>query len=143
MMYKQQSMCCPDTTKLQHDYYVNQAGRGLPHFTGGEYQRGHGLGATISGFLRSTLPLLQPHLAKTVNILKRKALTAGLGVASDVLSGKKLKTSIKERAMQTIGIKKTSSRKKPIKRRAPRKSVSSPPVKRQATSHRYKNTVFH
>ena len=140
MMYKQQSMCCPDTTKLQHDYYVNQAGRGLPHFTGGEYQRGHGLGATISGFLRSTLPLLPANIVAT---LKRKALTAGLGVASDVLSGKKLKTSIKERAMQTIGIKKTSSRKKPIKRRAPRKSVSSPPAKRRATSHRYKNTVFH
>ena len=139
-MYRlQQQACCGDTTKLQHDYYVNQAGRGLPHFAGAAYQRGHGLGTMISGFLRSTMPLLPEQFMKT---LKRKALTAGLGVASDVMSGKKLKTSIKERAQQSIGIK-TPTQKKPIKRRAPRKSVSSPPAKRRATSHRYKNTVFH
>ncbi len=143
-MYKQQNMCCPDTTKLQHDYYCNQAGGSLPHFTGGEYQRGHGLGTIMSGVMRASLPLLPPNI---VSILKRKALAAGIGVVGDVLKGKRLKTAVKDRALASIGIKKAApkktapKKKKPIKRPASRKRVSSVPARKEATS-RYSNTVF-
>ena len=57
-MYKFQQACCVDTTKMQEEYYLNQAGGALPHFVGGEFQRGHGLGTVISGYMRSAIPLL-------------------------------------------------------------------------------------
>ena len=138
--------CCEDTAKLQHDYYVNQAGRGLPHFTGGEYQRGHGLGTVISGLRSNIAPLLNhPLVAKAVKSLKRKAMTTGFEVASDVMSGKKLKTSINERVFQRKAGKKPATqkmtRKNATKKIAKRKSVISAPAKRQSTS-RYNNTIF-
>ena len=143
-MYRsQQHLCCGDNTALQCDYYVNQAGRGLPHFVGGEYQRGHGLGTVLSGYLKSAIPLLPEEMMRT---LKRKALTAGLGVATDVLGGKKLKSAMKDRALDVIGMTKNTRPtgvRKHIKRRMRRKTVSSgPPDKRRATAQRYQNTVF-
>ena len=134
-----------DTTKLQHDYYVNQAGNGLAHFTGGDYQRGHGLGTMISGLKSHIAPLLNnPLLVKAGKSLKRKALTAGLGIASDVMNGKKLKTSIKERVFpsKSTSRKKSPTSKKGRKGKSNKKSVSSASARRGGTS-RYQNTIFH
>ena len=136
--------CCTDTTKLQSDYYGNQAGNGLAHFTGGDYQRGHGLGTVISGLKSHIVPLVNNSLvAKAAKSLKRKALTAGIEIASDVVSGKKLKTAIKERVFKN---KSTSRKKAPTKRKgrkgnAKKKSTSSSAANRRATSH-HKNNIF-
>ena len=88
-MYKlQPTVCCGDTTKLQHDYYLNQAGQGLVHFSGGsnqyghgllyfsggEFQRGHGIGTLMSGAINQALPVLRPHLMKIVRGIKRNWL---------------------------------------------------------------------
>lgn len=144
MYVLQHQNCCTDTTKLQHDYYVNQAGNGLAHFTGGDYQRGHGLGTVISGLKSHIVPLVNNSLvAKAAKSLKRKALTAGIEIASDVMSGKKLKTAIKERVFKN---KSTSRKKSPTKRKGrkgstKKKSVSSSAAKRGATS-RPKENIF-
>ena len=136
--------CCTDTTKLQSDYYVNQAGNGFAHFTGGDYQRGHGLGTVISGLKSHIVPLMNNSLvAKAAKSLKRKALTAGIEIAIDVVSGKKLKTAIKERVFKN---KSTSRKKAPTKRKgrkgnAKKKSTSSSAANRRVTSH-YKNNIF-
>ena len=161
-MYKlQPAMCCGDTTKLQHDYYLNQAGHGLAHFSGGatqyghglpyysggEFQRGHGIGTLMSGAINQAIPILRPHLMKIVRSVKRKVAAAGLGVVKDVMSGKRLKTSVKDRALETIGIKDKPLQKRqpknPIKRRAPKKNVISTPAKGRAASNRFKHTIFH
>lgn len=179
-MYKlQPTMCCGDTTKLQHDYYLNQAGQGLPHFSGGanqyghglpyysggEFQRGHGIGTLMSGAINQALPVLRPHLMKIVRGIKRKVAEAGIGVVKDVISGKRLKTSVKDRALETIGINSTEKRptpysraaprsapraapsrvrgaKKPIKRRAPKKVGISTQARGRATSDRFQGTVL-
>ncbi len=145
-------MCCGDTTKLQHAYYANQAGGGLAHFVGGDFQRGHGLGTVISGFLKQAMPLLPANFTKT---LKRKALKAGLGVAGDLLKGKSFKTAVKDRALETIGFggggggadkptrrpPRQPTKKRPIKRPTPNRRVSFGPAVRGRAS-RYKNTVL-
>jgi len=164
-MYKlQPTMCCGDTTKLQHDYYTNQAGQGLTHFSGaasqyghglpyysgGEYQRGHGLGTLMSGAIKQFMPMLQPHLSKVTRGVKRKLAEVGFGVVKDVISGKRLKTAIKDRTLETIGINQHKPRKgpikrpakRPIKRPSSRKPVISTPARGRATSDRFKNTVF-
>ena len=141
-------MHCEDTTKLQHDYYMDQVGGGLPHFIGAENQRGHGLGTVISGVLKQALPLLRSSFAQAV---KRKALKAGLGVAGDLLRGKSLKTAVKNRALETIGFatdtynsqsKQAKNKKRPIRRSAPKKRVSFGPATRGRAS-RYRNTILH
>ncbi len=164
-MYKlQPRMCCGDTTKLQHDYYTSQVGHGLAHFSGGasqyghglpyysggEYQRGHGLGTLMSGAMKSAIPILQPHLMKIARGVKRKLAAAGLGVVKDVMFGKRLKTSIKDRTLESLGIntqnppKRPSKRptRRPIKRPSSRKPVISTPAKGRATSERFKNTIL-
>ena len=164
-MYKlQPTMCCGDTTKLQHDYYISQAGQGLTHFSGaasqyghglpyysgGEYQRGHGLGTLMSGAIKQFMPMIQPHLSKVARGVKRKLVEAGIGVVTDVISGKRLKTAIKDRSLETIGINQQTPQKRqtkrpakrPIKRPSSRKPVISTPARGRATSDRFNNTVF-
>jgi hypothetical protein len=38
-------------TKAYQDYYIHQAGKGYPVFSGRRYQRGHGLGSIFGGLL--------------------------------------------------------------------------------------------
>ena len=160
----QPTLCCGDTTKLQHDYYTKQAGHGLTHFSGaasqyghglayysgGEHQRGHGLGAMMSGAIKQFMPMLQPHLSKVTRGVKRKLAEVGFGVVRDVISGKQLKTAIKDRTLETIGINQHKPQKasikrpskRPIRRPSSRKSVISTPARGRATSDRFKNTVL-
>ena len=157
----QPTLCCGDTTKLQHDYYTKQAGHGLTHFSGAasqyghglayysgaEHQRGHGLGAMMSGAIKQFMPMLQPHLSKVTRGVKRKLVEAGIGVVTDVISGKRLKTAIKDRSLETnpqTPQKRQTKRpaKRPIKRPSSRKPVISTPARGRATSDRFNNTVF-
>jgi len=46
---------------MYEKYYANQSGDGIPVFVGQRYQRGHGLGQTISGlFKRYVIPFVAP-----------------------------------------------------------------------------------
>ena len=58
----------------------------------------------MSGAVNQALSVLQPHHMKIVRGIKRKAAEAGIGVVKDAISGKALKTSVKDRALETPGI---------------------------------------
>ena len=67
------------------DYYVNQAGHGMPVFSGGSMQRGHGIGSILKGLFRVALPLIarvgRQALKKSKPILKevgKHALKRGI-----------------------------------------------------------------
>ena len=65
------------------DYYVGQVGDALPVFAGGRVQRGHGLGSLFGGLIRNAAPLIK----RGAIALGKRALTTGLNVAGDALSG--------------------------------------------------------
>jgi hypothetical protein len=93
-MYRKKGFyCCDGSKKYYEDYYVNQAGGGLPYFAGARIQRGHGLGSILSGLFRSALPLLK----RGAMALGRQALSTGAQMAGDVLGGESLKASAKRR----------------------------------------------
>ena len=96
-------------------YYVNQAGHGMPVFTGGRMQRGHGLGSIFGGLARLAMPLIK----KTLPVLKRQAFKTGSRVLGDVLKGRSLKTAAKQRLLQTGSELLDTVTTRPIKRRAP------------------------
>ena len=81
------------------DYYLNQAGNGIPFFSGSRTQRGHGLGSVLGGLFKSAVPILK----RGVKTLGKHALRTGLQIASDVVEGKNFKTAARE------GLKKTGS----------------------------------
>ena len=69
------------------EYYTNQAGTGLTGFQGYRYQRGHG----FFGNLYSSI--IKP-LAKYFG---KKALSTGVQMGKDILSGQNFKESAKKR----------------------------------------------
>jgi hypothetical protein len=128
--------------KQYEDYYLNQAGSGLPVFTGGRVQRGHGLGNVFSGLLRAAMPLLK----SGTKALAKHGMKTGLQIAGDVLRGQKPKRAVRQRAQQA-GTRLLSSgfqqllappgrpaKRRSTKGRAPRSTVSSSKGKRQRTS---------
>ena len=79
------------TSNHFEDYYVNQAGTGISGFSGVKYQKGHGFfGRLLSS---AVLPILK--------YLGRKALSTGLNIGTDYLSGENLKDSMKKRFKTT------------------------------------------
>lgn len=94
MSYSNKAYCCSSSKNIYEDYYTQQAGAGLPVFSGQAYQRGYGLGNIFGSLFRSAVPLLKQGL-KTVG---KKALQTGIQVADDVISGQNLKESVKHRA---------------------------------------------
>ena len=51
--------CCDERKKDYENYYLKQAGEGLPGFHGTKYQRGNGLGSILTGLFRVAAPLLK------------------------------------------------------------------------------------
>lgn len=86
--------CC---TKTFEDYYVGQAGNGMPYYQGLPLQKGYGIGGFFAKLFRSVLPFLKSG-AKTVG---KEALRTGTMIANDVLAGENVKTSAETRAKQT------------------------------------------
>lgn len=80
-------------------YYRNQAGSGLPYFSGPASQRGYGFGSIFSGLLRSALPIFKS-VGKNVG---RRVLKTGMKVAGDVVQGENFKESLKNRTGEEIG----------------------------------------
>jgi len=101
---KRRAYCCDASRHMYEDYYTRQVGGEIPVFVGSRYQRGHGLGSVLGGFLRRfVIPLFTTH-GKTLAL---DALRTGMDVAEDVLGGKQgLKESAKKRIPE--GIKRTA-----------------------------------
>ena len=73
------------------DYYARQVGGALPYFTGARVQRGHGFGSLFSGLLRSVASLIR----RGAVALRKRALTTGVQIASDVMAGQNVKKAAK------------------------------------------------
>ena len=134
----------------QYGGYVQSGKGGFPVFRGSRMQRGYGIGSVLSGMLRAAVPFLR----RGAQALGKQALRTGLDVGRDVLSGRKLKDSARQRTLQTVrnvvekagrrtnggtarrrrpaqkNGPKTNKKKKGIKRKAPSKSVISSRAKR-------------
>ena len=105
-MFVRRSMHKPifhSSNKDFEDYYLSQAGNGVPVFSGPRTQRGHGLGSVLGGLFKSASPLLK----QGAKLLGKHALKTGIRVASDVAAGKDFKTAAK--AGLKSGLKKTAS----------------------------------
>ena len=135
----------------QYGGYVQSGKGGFPVFRGSRMQRGYGIGSVLSGMLRAAVPFLR----RGAQALGKQALRTGLDVGRDVLSGRKLKDSARQRTLQTVrnvvekAGRRTATRrqrrpaqknrpktnnsqkkKQGIKRKAPSKSVISSRAKR-------------
>jgi hypothetical protein len=86
--------CCDASSGTYEDYYVNQAGSGLPIFQGSRGQRGHGVGSVLGGLFRSALPMLKR--------VGSQALRTGARIASDMASGKKFSDVALQRISEGI-----------------------------------------
>lgn len=75
------------------DYYLHQAGTGLPVFVGARSQRGHGL---LGGLARMMIPLIK----RGGRSLLKHGVQTGAEILGDVLSGQNLKTAAQRRVKQ-------------------------------------------
>ena len=82
---------------MYEEYYMNQAGYGLPYYTGTPYMKGYGLGGILSGVLRSVVPMFKS-AGKT---LLREGLKTGTAILSDTLEGKNIKDAASQRISQS------------------------------------------
>lgn len=73
------------------EYYTNQAGSGLAGFQGYKYQRGHGFFGNLFNYI------LKP-LGKYFG---KQALSTGVAIGQDVLSGENFKESAKKQLKTT------------------------------------------
>ena len=80
------------------EYYAAQAGGELPAYAG-RAMMGKGLGNVFGGLLRAAAPVLK----KIGTTVGKRALKAGVSVASDLLGGKNIKSSLKRRAQEAGG----------------------------------------
>ena len=72
-------------------YYLNQAqqkGGSLHVFHGAPYQRGYGLGSMLRGLFRWAVP----KVSSAAKAAGKAALKEGVGLAQDVIEGKKSST---------------------------------------------------
>lgn len=77
------------------NHYLQQTGRGLPVFQGARVQKGHGLGNVLGSLFRSAMPLLK----KGVKSLGKEALRTGVEIAGDVLDGRSIRESARNRGV--------------------------------------------
>ena len=84
-------------TKAYHDYYILQAGKRYPVFSGRRYQREHGLGSIFGGLFKAAMSLLK----KGAKTLGREALKSGLNIAENVVQGRNIKQAAQSRLKST------------------------------------------
>ena len=116
-----------DLIKANIDYYKNQAGTGLSSFQGYKFQRGNGF---FGDLFSNVLKPLGKYFTK-------QALTTGVNIGSDLLSGESINNSFKKRSNEVgkrilgdaIGraqkFAQTGKGSKRKKRRSGRKSVKT------------------
>ena len=117
--------CC--NPKDYENYYVTQVGKGMPYYSGRQFQRGHGLsGGLFSSIGSAVLPMIKSGI-KTVG---KEVLRSGAKLASDALQGKNLKKGAIHRAKQSgVNLLKRIAVPPP-----PREPVQ-PPLKRRRKRH--------
>jgi len=106
---KHKQYCC-DATR--------QNGGEIPVFADRRFQRGHGLGSILGGFVsRLVLPFFK---TKAKSMLKNAAKT-GVEVASDVTDGRSFSDSVKNRVPLSTkrGVEEIAFQFAPAKRRRP------------------------
>jgi len=122
-----------ENRQLYKDYYRNQAGGvgTMPVFVGRRHQRGHGLTHTGGLFKCFVMQIVAP-VAKRIGkqILGNVAKT-GIEVAGDVIGGRNIKKTLKDRAL--AGIKRTIAEiidQSPVDKQRPQKKKKKkrPPV---------------
>ena len=79
------------------EYYLRQAGSGIPVVIGNRHQRGHGIGNILGGLARMVVPILK----RGGQTLLKEGVRAGVDILGDVVSGGNIKESAKRRAKQT------------------------------------------
>ena len=77
--------CCD--SQAYQNYYLNQVGHGLPHFSGARYLQAYDLGNIFSSIAKAVLPLVK-NGAKAIG---KQVLHSEVRFCSDVLSGKNVK----------------------------------------------------
>lgn len=107
---------CP-SSGCYENFFLKQAGNGLPVFIGGRAQRGRGLGGFLGSIGRAIIPMVK----SAGKVLLKEGGKAGLQVLGDVVRGKNLKSSIKNQA------KASGAR---LLKRAIKDNSSAPPAKR-------------
>ena len=100
---RRRAYCCDASRDLYEEYYSRQNGGEIPVFAGSKFQRGHGLGSILGGFFRR---LVLPFLKTNGKTMLENAMKTGMDVASDVIDGKSLKSSVKTHVPE--GIKRTA-----------------------------------
>ena len=76
-------------------HYQRGSGGAYPVFRGTPYQPGYGIGSVLSGAFKNILPVLK----RTGAAAAKTLLKTGSEVLSDVLEGKNIKSSLKERGI--------------------------------------------
>jgi len=115
---KHRQYCCDASRDLYEEYYSRQNGGEIPVFVGRRFQRGHGLGSILGGFVRR---LVLPFFKTNAKSMLKNAAKTGVEVASDVIDGRSFTDSVKNRVPAGI------------KRGVEDIVFQSPPAKRQRT----------
>lgn len=138
------------------DYYrKTQYGNGaLPAYRGGPRQKGSSLGSFLGGLFKSAVPLLSTMGKSVAKTAGKALLSTGTDVLSDVLSGKNIGRSIKNRSKATgqqllkraattaQGYLSTAVGPPPAKRRATTKQTGRAGKKRKNKSEKNKKHLF-
>ena len=112
-----------------YKYYTNQLG-GFGVFQGATIQRGGGIGSLLKGLAKSTLPLLKAG----GKVVGKQLLSAGLGIAEDLVRGKSFREAATDNFKESGKglINAISSKVYDRKRKAPpRRRQRGPPQKRR------------
>lgn len=96
------NFCCEASRDMYEDYYMRQTGGAIPVFAGARRQRGHGLGNVLGSLFRGVVPFIKQNIGSVGRTLAR----TGMDIAGDMLRGRNLKESAKQRVPQ--GLKRTA-----------------------------------
>jgi len=115
---KHSQYCCDATRDLYEEYHSSQNGGEILVFAGRRFQRGHGLGSILGGFVRR---LVLPFFKTNAKSMLKNAAKTGVEVASDVIDGRSFSDSVKDRVPTGIkrGVEEIVFQSTPAKQRRP------------------------
>ncbi len=91
---KHRRYCCDASRDLYEQYYSRQNGGEIPVYAGRRFQRGHGLGSILGGFVRR---LVLPFFQTNAKSMLKNAAKTGVEVVGDVVDGRSFVDSVKKR----------------------------------------------
>jgi len=103
---------------LYKEHYSRQNEGEIPVFAGKRFQRGHGLGSILGGFIRR---LVLPFFKTNAMSMLKNAAKTGVEVASDVIDGLSFSDSVKNRVPTGIkrGVEEIAFQSTAAKQRRP------------------------